>query len=82
MFVIGGFNLDYKDEVEKIFFLNLKNETWSQVDKIIYQNLGHTANLIRNRIYLFGGSNITTYRNTNNLNIFSIDNKTCLTVND
>ena len=66
MFVFGGHNVwrnqpsyayyGWKDD-EKIFSLNLKNETWSQVDNITYQNGGHTANLIGNVIYLCGGYN-------------------------
>lgn len=69
MFVFGGYNGNggYRDKTRKILFLNLKNETWSQLNNISYQNRGHTANLIRDSIYLFGGENITNRKHTNDL---------------
>ena len=72
MFVFGGYNIIYEDKTRKIFLLNLKNETWSQVDNTSYQNGAHTANLIQDKIYLFAGLNTTNGKTTNELVIFSI----------
>lgn len=78
MFVFGGWNNSYEDEAHQAFFLNLKNQTWSRLDfPISYENWGHTANLIRDSIYLFGRADPDNNKLTNDLVIFSVQNKTC-----
>ena len=51
MIVIGG----YPFEDQKCYILHLKNFTWKSPNEANYMRCGHTANKIKNKIYLFGG---------------------------
>ena len=38
-----------------VYSLNLKNMEWTKLHNVYYQRRGHTANVLGNAIYLFGG---------------------------
>ncbi len=51
MLIFGG----YGNWNEVVYALDLTTMKWNIINNIKYKRFGHTANLIGNSIYLFGG---------------------------
>ena len=68
MLVFGGFPLH-----QGAYSLDLTSMNWSSIDNVQYKRYGHSADLIGNSIYLFGGS---YYGEKNDIHQYDLDNKT------
>ena len=51
MLVFGG----YGNQEGNVYSLDLTSMNWSSIDNVKYERWGHSADLIGNSIYLFGG---------------------------
>ena len=68
MLVFGGFPLH-----QGAYSLDLNSMNWSSIDNVQYVRGGHSADLIGNSIYLFGGS----YDGSKSyIHKYDLDNKT------
>jgi hypothetical protein len=70
MLVFGG--LPYHQGVA--YSLDLTSMNWSSIDNVEYKRYGHSADLIGNSIYLFGGEDY--YGRKNDTHKYDLDNKT------
>ncbi len=70
MLVFGG---DGNDQ-GVAYSLDLTSMNWSSIDNVQYKRDGHSADLIGNSIYLFGGFYYGGARN--DLHKYDLDNKT------
>ena len=70
MLIFGG---DGNDE-GVIYALDLTTMKWSCLNNVKYERYGHTANLIGNSIYLFGGWDYGDYYN--DLHKYDVNSKT------
>ena len=71
MLVFGGF--PYHQGLA--YSLDLTSMNWSSIDNVQYEREGHSADLIGNYIYLFGGCGYDGDE-TNDLHKYDLDNKT------
>ncbi len=53
MLVLGG----AENAEGHVFSLNLKTMEWSKISNVNYIRCAHTANVLNNDVYLFGGLN-------------------------
>ena len=63
MIVFGG------EGNEQVCYLDLNTFLWKRIENIEFEREGHTANLIGENVYLFGGTEGWTYEN----DLFSFD---------
>ncbi len=70
MLIFGGYPLDYGDN----YALDLNTMKWSRTKNVEYRRYYHTANLIGNSIYLFGGMDYSFYKN--DLHKYDVNSKT------
>ena len=75
MLVFGGF----KNKQGVAYSLDLTSMNWSSINNVQYKRYGHSADLIGNSIYLFGGlqSNANSWfeNEKNDIHKYDLDNK-------
>ncbi len=70
MIIFGGFG----NNEGVVYALDLTTMYWSNINNVQYRRYGHTANLIGNSIYLFGGEDNDGYYN--DLHKYDVNSKT------
>ncbi len=69
--MFGGY---FGNEEGVVYALDLTTMKWSCQNNVKYERHGHTANLIGNSIYLFGGSNF--HYCLNDIHKYDVNSKT------
>ncbi len=69
MIIFGGYG-----NLGVVHILDLTTMKWSSRNNVKYKRYSHTANVIDNSIYLFGGWDYRGY--SNDLHVYNVNNKT------